>query len=220
MPFGLKNAGATYQRAMTTIFHDMMHTMMEDYVDDLLAKSLTREGHLHVLDKIFDRLKQYHVRLNPKKCVFGVTSGKLLGYIVSYKGIEVDPAKVKAIMDMPPPKNISQLRTLQGRLQSIQRFIAQLADKCHPFTHLLHKNIRFQWDARCQQTFQTLKDYLMSPPLLMPLDPSRPLLLYISATSTTLGVLLAQHNAEGKECVVYYISRTLVGYELNYTPIE
>ncbi|GLJ16864.1 hypothetical protein SUGI_0290670 [Cryptomeria japonica] len=124
MPFVLKNAGATYQRAMTTIFHDMMHTMMEDYVDDLLAKSLTREGHLHILDKIFDRLEQYHVRLNPKKCVFGVTSGKLLGYIVSSKGIEVDPTKVKAIMDMPPPKNISQLRTLQGRLQSIRRFIA------------------------------------------------------------------------------------------------
>ncbi|GLJ30588.1 hypothetical protein SUGI_0605680 [Cryptomeria japonica] len=107
MPFGLKNARATYQRAMTTIFHDMMHTIMEDYVDDLLAKSLTREGHLEILEKIFDRLEQYHVRLNPKKCVFGVTSGKLLGYIVSSKGIEVDPAKVKAIMDMPPPKNIN-----------------------------------------------------------------------------------------------------------------
>lgn len=114
MPFGLKNARATYQRAMTTIFHDMMHTIKEDYVDDLLAKSLTREGHLDILERIFDRLEQYHVRLNPKKCVFGVTSGKLLGYIVSSKGIEVDPAKVKAIMDMPPPTNISQLRTLQG----------------------------------------------------------------------------------------------------------
>ncbi|GLJ52539.1 hypothetical protein SUGI_1118050 [Cryptomeria japonica] len=70
MPFGLKNARATYQQEMTTIFHDMMHTMMEDYVDDLLAKSLTSEGHLDILDKIFDRLEQYHVRLNPKKCVF------------------------------------------------------------------------------------------------------------------------------------------------------
>ncbi|GLJ46598.1 hypothetical protein SUGI_0981910 [Cryptomeria japonica] len=119
MSFGLKNVGVTYQRAITTIFHDMMHTIMEDYVDDLIDKSLTREGHLEILDKIFDRLEQYNVQLNPKKCVFGVTSGKLLGYIVSSKGIEVDPPKVKAIMDMSPPKNISQLRTLQGRLQSI-----------------------------------------------------------------------------------------------------
>lgn len=83
MLFGLKNVGGTYQRAMTTIFHDMIHTIMEDNVDDLLAKSLTREGHLEILGKMFDRLEQYHVRLNPNKCVFGVTFGKLLGYIVS-----------------------------------------------------------------------------------------------------------------------------------------
>lgn len=107
MPFGLKNAGATYQHAMTTIFHEMMHTFMEDYVDDILVKSYTREGHLEILSKIFTRLDKFNVKLNPKKCVFGVTSAKLLGYIVSEKGIEVDPTKVKAIMEMPPPKNIS-----------------------------------------------------------------------------------------------------------------
>ena len=104
---------------MTTIFHDMMHTVMEDYVDDILAKSRNRNDHLQVLDRVFSRIEKYNVRLNPKKCAFGVTSGKLLGYIVSAKRIEVDPKKVKAIMEMPPPKNISQLRSLQGRLQSI-----------------------------------------------------------------------------------------------------
>lgn len=92
---------------------------MEHYVDDLLAKSLTRGDHLQVLDKNFKRLEEYKVRLNPKKCVFGVTLGKLLGYIVSRRGIEVDPSNIKSIIDMPPPTNISQLRTLQGRLQSI-----------------------------------------------------------------------------------------------------
>lgn len=124
MPFGLKNAGTTYQRAMTTIFHDFMHTLMEDYVDDLLCKSVTRDSHLAILGPIFDQMETYKRRLNPKKCVFGVTAGKLLGYIVSHRGIEVDPAKVKAIMDMPPPSNLWQLRSLQGKLQSIHRFIA------------------------------------------------------------------------------------------------
>lgn len=124
MPFGLKNADTTYQRAITTIFHNMMHTLIEYYMDDLPTKSLTREGHLAVLEKIFTRLEQYNVCLNPKKCVFGVTSKKLLRYVVSNKGIEVDLAKVKAIIEMPPPTNMSQLRTLQGRLQSIHRFIA------------------------------------------------------------------------------------------------
>lgn len=94
MAFGLKNAGATYQWEISIIFHDIMHTFMEDCVDDLLVKSFTREGHLEILEKIFQRLEQFNVRLNPKKCVFGVTSGKILGYIVSKKGIEVDPTKV------------------------------------------------------------------------------------------------------------------------------
>lgn len=137
MSFRLKNVRATYQRVMTTIFHQYIHVLMEDYVDDLLSKSLERSGHLAVLDKIFTRLEKYQLRLNPKKYVFGVQSGKLLGYIVSRRGIEVDPTKVKAILDIPPPTNISQLRTLQGRLQSICRFIAQLTDKIHPFQHLL-----------------------------------------------------------------------------------
>ncbi|GLJ23512.1 hypothetical protein SUGI_0445450 [Cryptomeria japonica] len=119
MPFGLKYAGATYQRAMTTIFHDLMHVTVEDYVDNLLGKSIDRNTHLDILSIIFDRLEKYKVRLNPKIWIFGVTSRKLLGFIVSKRGIEADPAKVKAILEMQPPRNISQLRSLQGRLQSI-----------------------------------------------------------------------------------------------------
>jgi hypothetical protein len=101
---------------MTTIFHDMMHNIVEDYVDGLLAKSVTRKYHLKVLDKFFARLDEYKVRLNLKKCVFGVMSSKLLGYIVSRRDIEVDPAKVKAIINMPPPQGISELRTLESRV--------------------------------------------------------------------------------------------------------
>lgn len=124
MPFGLENARATYQRVVTTIFHDMMHKSMEEYVDDTLVKMMKRSTHLAELGPILDRIEKFKLRLNLKKCAFGVTSGKLLGYIVSTKGIEVDPAKVKAIMEIPPPKNISQMRTLQGRIQSIRCFIS------------------------------------------------------------------------------------------------
>lgn len=116
MPFGLKNAGTTYQRAMTMIFHDIMHKKMEDYVDDILCKSSTRAEHPTILEQIFERLAKYKLHLNPKKCVFGVTSGKLLGFIISRCGIEVDPKKVKAIMEMPPPRTLRNLRTLQGKL--------------------------------------------------------------------------------------------------------
>ena len=97
MPFGLKNAGATYQRAMTTLFNDLMHKEIEVYVDDMISKSQTEEGHIKDLLKLFQCLRKYRLRLNPNKCTFCVRSGKFLGFIVSQKGIEVDHDKVKAI---------------------------------------------------------------------------------------------------------------------------
>ena len=95
--FGLKNAGATYQRAMVTLFHDMMHKKIEVYVDDLIAKSQKDENHVENLQKFFKRLRKFQLKLNPTKCTFGATFGKLLGFIVSRKGIKIDPDKIKAI---------------------------------------------------------------------------------------------------------------------------
>lgn len=106
IPFSLKNIGSTYQWVMMYIFHDYMHDIVEDYVDDVLAKSKTQEDHPKVLMKIFDRLIEHSIQLNPKKCVFGVTSEKLLGFIISKQGIEVDPNKIKAIVNMQPQSNI------------------------------------------------------------------------------------------------------------------
>ena len=104
MPFILKNTGATYQRAAIALFHDMMHNKVEVYVDDMMVKSETREGYFEALDKFLARLEKYNLRLNLKKCVFGVTLRKLLGHIVSERGIEVDPDKIKAIQEMLVPK--------------------------------------------------------------------------------------------------------------------
>ena len=100
MPFRLKNASATYQRMTTTLLHDMIHKEIEVYVDDMMVKSATSEGHFATLENFLERAEKYNLRLNPKKYVFGVTSGKLLGHIVSQKGIKVDPDKVKAIGEM------------------------------------------------------------------------------------------------------------------------
>ena len=104
MSFGLKNAEAAYQRAMVALFHNMMHREIEVYVDDMIAKSKTEEEHLVNLRRLFERLRRYQLRLNPAKCTFGVKSGKLLGFIISQKGIEVDPEKVKFILEMPKPR--------------------------------------------------------------------------------------------------------------------
>ena len=110
MPFGLKNAGATYQRAATALFHDMMHKEVVVYVDDMMVKSETREGHFEDLDKFLARLERYNLRLNPRKYVFRMTSRKLLQHIVNERGIEVDPYKIKAIQEMPVLKTKKDVR--------------------------------------------------------------------------------------------------------------
>ncbi|KAI5342997.1 hypothetical protein L3X38_010873 [Prunus dulcis] len=108
MPFGLKNTGATYQRAMQKIFDDMLHKNVECYVDDLVIKSKRREDHLKDLRTVFNRLRKYQLKMNPLKCAFDVTSGKFLGFIVKHRGIEVDQTKIKVIRDMPEPRNLRE----------------------------------------------------------------------------------------------------------------
>ena len=112
MPFGLKNAGATYQRVATTLLHDLIHKEVEVYVDDMIVKSKDHEGNIPV----FERIWFYKLRLNPKKCTFRVTFGKLPGFIVSQKGIEVDPDKIKAIVEMKPPRTEKEIRGFLGRM--------------------------------------------------------------------------------------------------------
>ncbi|XP_015166801.1 uncharacterized protein [Solanum tuberosum] len=132
MPFGLKNAGASYQRAMQNIFDDMLHKKVECYVDELVVKTKQREHHLEYLRIIFERLRKFDLKMNPLKCAFGVTSGKFLGFIVRHRGIEVDPAKIDTIQKMPKPKNLRDLRSLQGNLAFIRRFISNLAGRWAP----------------------------------------------------------------------------------------
>ena len=140
MSFGLKNPGATYQRAMVALFHDMIHYEIEVYVDDMIDKSQTEEKHLDYLQKLFDMLKTYKLRLNSNKCTFGVRSGKLLGFIVSDKSIQVNPAKVKAIQDMPTPRTEKEVRGFLGCLNYISRFISHLNATCEPIFKLLKKD--------------------------------------------------------------------------------
>ena len=191
IPFGLKNVGATYQRAATTLFHDMMHRDVEVYVDDMIVKSRGRADHLDALERFFERIRKFRLRLNPKKCTFGVTSGKLLGHIVSERDIEVDPDKIKAILDMPAPKTEKEIRGFLGRLQYISRFIARLTDICEPIFRLLRKNQPTVWNDDCQFAFEKIKEYLLSPPVLVPPTPGRPLLLYLSVSNMALGCMLA-----------------------------
>ncbi|RVW14465.1 Retrovirus-related Pol polyprotein from transposon 17.6 [Vitis vinifera] len=196
MPFGLKNTGARYQRAATTLFHDMMHRDVEVYVDDMIVKSRDRSDHLAALERFFERIRQFRLRLNPKKCTFGVTSGKLLGYMRE------------------------RSEASWGRLQYINRFIARLTDICEPIFQLLRKSQPTAWDDQCQRAFERIREYLLSPPVLAPSTLGRPLLLYLSISDVALGCMLAQLYDSGKDRAIYYLSKRMLDYEMRYVMIE
>ncbi|CAM8928328.1 unnamed protein product [Rhodiola kirilowii] len=158
--------------------------------------------------------------MNPLKCAFGVTSGKFLGFVVTHRGIEIDQTKIKAIQEMPEPKSLKELRGLQGRLAYIRRFISNLAGRCQPFSHLMKKDAPFVWDDKCRRGFDSIKKYLSTAPVLGAPTPGKPLILYVAAQEKSLGAMCAQETDERKERPLYYLSRTLVGAELNYSPIE
>ena len=188
MPFGLKNARETYQRAMVSLFHDMIHHEIKVYVDDMISKSQTEEEHLDHVQKLFDRLKIYKLRLNPNKCTFGVSSGKLIGFVISEKVIEVDPAKIKAIQEMPAPRTEKEVRDFLGRLNYIARFISHLTATLEPIFKLLKKDQVVKWNDECQTSFERIKEYLQEPPILMPPVKGRPLIVYLTILENSMGV--------------------------------
>ncbi|CAL8993010.1 unnamed protein product [Prunus brigantina] len=213
MPFGLKNAGATYQRAMNLIFHDLIGRTVEVYIDDVVVKSPS---------KAFTRMRAHDLKMNPKKCAFGVTAGNFLGFLVHHRGIEVDKNKATAIMAAPSPKTKKELQSFLGKVNFLRRFISNLAGKIRPLTPLLKLKDaeRFVWETEHQAAFDDIKKYLSQPPVLMPPKRGKPLRLYISASEGSIRCLLAQNNESEREQAVHYLSRTLNMAELNYSPIE
>jgi hypothetical protein len=142
MPFGLKNAGATFQRAMTFTFYDLKH-IVEAYLDDLDAHSHKRMDHAMHLRLVFERCRYYKIRLNPHKCIFCVRSGRLLGFVVFEIGIMVDPLKVEEFLQLPPPRMIRQLQCLQGKANFFRQFIVNYANITKGFMCLLKKCTSF-----------------------------------------------------------------------------
>ena len=147
MPFGLKNAGATYQRLMNIMFAPQIGRNVQVYMNDMLVKSQREEDYLEDLRETFDTLHSYNMKLNPGKCTFGVTAGKFLGFMVSQRGIEANPDKIRAIMEMKPPRNVKEVQSLNGKVAALNRFVSMAIDKCLPFFRTLKKS--FEWTDEC-----------------------------------------------------------------------
>ena len=133
MPIGLKNAGATYQRLVNKMFCKQIVRNMEVNVDDMLVKSKEEFAHLDDLKETFATLRKYKMKLNPSKCAFGVASGKFLGFMVSQRGIEANPEKVQAILNMALSKTVKEVQKLTGRIEALNMFVSKAMDKCLPF---------------------------------------------------------------------------------------
>ncbi|KAI5345569.1 hypothetical protein L3X38_013446 [Prunus dulcis] len=220
MPFGLKNAGATYQRLVNKIFAGYIGNIMEVYVDDMLVKSRTAEDHLQNLSVMFGILKEYRMRLNPKKCAFSVSSGKFLGFMISQRGIEANPEKIKAIIDMERPKTTKDIQSLTGRVAALTRFISKATDKCVPFFKALKGGKRdITWTAECDNAFQALKNYMSKAPLLSKPLPGEILYLYLSVSETAVSSVLIR-KPEKAELPIFYVSKALQIAELRYPPLE
>ena len=219
MPFSLKNAGATYQRLMDKVFSHLMGQCVEVYVDDMIVKSPSHHQHAQDLSAVFSALRQYNIRLNPDKCVFGIDHGKFLRFMLTQRGIEANPKKCKAIIKMRSPTTIKEVQRLIGRLTAISRFLPKLDEKTQPIVQLLKKSTQFKWTDDCEQIFQKLKTILTSPPIFHKSDTRQPLLVYITATDHTVSAALVQ-DIEGTQHPVYFVSRTLQHPETKYQMVE
>ena len=155
------------------------------------------------LQETFDTLRAYNMKLNPNKCVLGVIAGKFLGFRVSQRGIKVNPKKIRAIMELAPPKIVKEVQSLNGKIATLNRFISRATDKCLPFFCTLKRS--FEWTDDCQQAFENLKLYLSSPPLLSPSKPGEELYLYLAVSQAAVNATLVREE-DGLQRPVYFIS--------------
>ena len=159
---------------------------------DMLVKGLHKEDHLDDLWETFNTLWSYNMKLNPNKCVFSVTVEKFLGFMVSQKGIEVNLEKIRAIVELEPPRTVKEVQSLNGKIAALNNFVSRAMDRCLPFFRTLKRS--FAWTDECQTAFDNIKKYLSSPPLLSPSKPGEELYLYLAVSQVIVSAALVREE--------------------------
>ena len=220
MPFGLKNARATYQRLVNKMFAELIRRTMEVYVDDMLVKSRKANDHVSHLGEMFQVLRQYGMKLNPLKCSFGVSSGKFLGFIVHARGIEANPEQVRALKDTRIPSTRREMQSLNGKVAALSRFISKVTDKCVPFFEALKKDKRkLEWTDECLTAFLNLIEHFHRPTVLSTPNEGEELYLYLAVSSHALSAALVREDNRAQR-PVYFVSKRLTGAEARYLKLE
>ncbi|GJR60090.1 reverse transcriptase domain-containing protein [Tanacetum coccineum] len=222
MPFGLRNAGATYQRLVDKTFHGQIGRNLEVYVDDLVIKSRTEDEVVRDIEETFKTLRKINMKLNPKKCTFGVEEGMFLGYQVNTKGIKICPDKVDAVLSLQSPKCLKDVQKLNGKLASLNRFLAKSAEKSLPFFKTLKKCTKksdFLWTEEAEAAFKQMKEHIAKLPMLIAPEEQEELIVYLAASKEAVSAVLMTER-EARQMPIYFVSRALRGPEINYTAME
>ncbi|GJY10148.1 reverse transcriptase domain-containing protein [Tanacetum coccineum] len=222
MPFGLRNAGATYQRLVDKAFHKQIGRNLKVYVDNLVIKIRTEDEIVRDIKETFKTLREINMKLNPKKCTFRVEEGMFLGYKVNTKGLKVCPDKVDVVLSLPSPRCLKDVQKLNGKLASLNRFLAKSAEKSLPFFKTLKKCTKksdFHWTTEAEEAFKQMKQLIAELPMLTAPMEKEELIVYLAAAKETVSAVLMTER-EAKQMPIYFVSRALRGPEVNYTSME
>nr|XP_043637982.1 uncharacterized protein LOC122608983 [Erigeron canadensis] len=222
MPFGLKNAGATYQRLIDKAFSGQIGRNLEAYVDDMVIKSRTEEDMLWDIQETLETLRSIGMKLNPKKCHFGMKEGQFLGHIITKQGIRPDSKKVKEIKSMKSPRTLKEVQSLNGKLAALHRFLSKSADRSLPFFKTLKgctDKQSFHWTPEAEKAFVELKEYLDHLPTMVAPGKGEVLQMYLATSEEVVSAVLMA-NVRDNQMPVYYVSRVLQGPETRYSEIE
>jgi hypothetical protein len=200
---------------MMSIFSDMIEENMEVFMDDFSDYGKTFDNCLKKLDKVLQRCEEKHLVLNWEKYPFMVRGEKLLGHLVSERGIEVDRAKIEVIEQLPPPINVRGIRSFLGHAGFYHRFIKDFSHIARPLTNILAKDVPFKFDDACLKSFNILKEALISAPIIQPPDWSLPFDIMCDASDYAMRAVLGQ-TKDRKNHAIAYASKTLTGPQLNY----
>ena len=225
MSFGLRNASFSFQLLMSQVLKGLNWKFVLCYIDDILVYSPDFNTHLQHLNQVFDRLREANLTLKPSKCTFGVDKVNFLGHVLSEGGVSVDTAKTDLVKDFPIPTTQKQLRGFLGLCNYYRRFVQDYAKIASPLNSLLKKEIgknfsKVDWTDKCQIAFDTLKDNLISAPILRFPDMSRPFILSTDASGFSLGYILGQVDKNGQEYVICYGGRAIRKEELKWNTTE
>ncbi|GJY18857.1 reverse transcriptase domain-containing protein [Tanacetum coccineum] len=201
IPFGLRNAGATYQRLVDKAFHKQIGRNLEVYVDDLIIKSRTKDEIVRDIEETFKTLREINMKLNPKKCTFRVEEGIFLGYKVNSKGLKVCPDKVDAVLSLPSPRCLKDVQKLNRKLASLNRFLAKSAEKLLPFFKTLKKCTKksdFHWTAEAEEAFKQMKQLIADLPMLTAPMEREELIVYLAAAKETVSAVLMRPRVSVK----------------------